>query len=373
MDDVQKMMHDMEQALQAEKLRKLPPKKRLKRSNSLAFAEENVNLDNIGTFDPSTICRCPLILVFGARRVGKTQLMSWLLKFMKPDIDEAYLFSKTADLQFAAWDMIVDQHRYVGFRDDIIESLWRKQIDRMTELNDQLETTYPDKRLRQEKVKAKVPCLHLIFDDIISDERIRNTEIINRIFTMGRHANVGATFLSQSVSPKASFNNMCRPNVDYVFSSHMNSMGDWERLAQHYVSFEDWKTGLALSKAITRQKYRFVVAKHCLLDTDNPVRTNETNVFMVKAPAKLPRFRLGDPDLWRLQDLQYRRNLKRRAAKSSSTQQWARKFVMPAGGHLTETAVPELVPTEDLLDGIKPLRGAFHKKSTCDIECDRLI
>lgn len=330
---------------------------------SLEEMTESVDVSSVKTFDPSDLCASPLFLVFGARRVGKTHLMTWLLSLMKDKIDKAYLFSNTSRVQIAAWDMIVPDHKFEGFQEEVMNHIWQEQVHKFEELNDMLEPTMPDKEERQRVIKKRAPKVFIVFDDIISDERIRSRKVINDIFVMGRHLNIGAAFLSQAISARASFNIMCRPNVDYVISSHMNSRGDWERLSEMYLSFEDWKLGFCLAKGITRTKYNFVVAVHCIRDDDMTTeRSNATNILKIKAPAKKPKFQLGDKELWLSHKVKESRQRKARLAPKSKSKMEMANIRFPKGGFIAGIDQPVIILPEPTLNTIQSLRGSMRKR-----------
>lgn len=323
--------------------------------------EPTIHVDRVQEFDPSDLARCPLFLVFGARRVGKTHLMTWLLSHMKKDVDHAYLFSNTASVQIAAWDMIVSENKFNGYQESVLENIWQKQISKFQELDDLLIDTVPDKDVRQKQIKDKAPRYFFVFDDIISDERIRKSKYINDIFVMGRHYNFGACFLSQAVSASASFNNMCRPNVDYVISSHMNSMNDWENLARSYLSFGHWHQAYHIAKAITSEKYRFVVATHCIRDDEDVgERCFETCLSKVKAPAKLKRFELGDKEAWLNQKFLDRRRSRERLAPKVKNKMEMEKIRLPKGGFIMGITQPVTELDRPNLGVIQSLRSAVR-------------
>lgn len=323
--------------------------------------EPVVHVDRVQEFDPTDLARCPLFLVFGARRVGKTHLMTHLLSQMQKEVDHAYLFSNTASVQIAAWDMIVPSNKFNGYSESVMESIWTRQISKFQELDDLLMDTVPNKDERQKQIKNRAPKYFFVFDDIISDERIRKSKYINDIFVMGRHYNFGACFLSQAVSASASFNNMCRPNVDYVISSHMNSMNDWENLARSYLSFGHWHQAYHIAKAVTAEKYRFVVAKHCIRDDEEVgERCFETCLRWIKAPAKLKQFELGDKEAWRNEKFLNRRRQRERLAPKVKNKMEMERIRLPAGGYLMGITQPVTELDRPNLGVIQSLRSAVR-------------
>jgi len=334
---------------------------REKGSQRWYLQDVDVNVDAIPFFDPTNLVRCPLFMVFGARRVGKTHLMTWMLSFLKDQIDEAYLFSKSRSVQIGAWNMIVPEHRFEGLQEDKLEAIWNRQRQRFQELDDILVDTIPDNQKRQDTIKDRVQKVHIVFDDIISDNKLRNSPLIDDIFVLGRHYNIGATFLSQAVGKAASFNSMCRPNVDYVLSSHMNSSDDWELLSRCYLSFGHWHDGYFLAKEVTKERFQFIVAKHCI-DSDDPEldRSFETCVRRIKAPEKTPKYELGDKELWaRAKFLERRRN-KARLAPTSKNKAAIQKIRLPKGGFISGVVQPVTELKAPVMGIISSLRNVVR-------------
>ena len=102
------------------------------------------------------------MILFGARRQGKTHLLSHLLYTLtqKRKYDVCFLFSETGTVQ-DAYEYISDYYKYDSLREDIIEKIFKRQ-EKIKEHNNKVE----------EIDQKNLPSVLIIADDVINDKSL---------------------------------------------------------------------------------------------------------------------------------------------------------------------------------------------------------
>lgn len=247
-------------------------------------------------FDPKSIIPYASMLVYGARRIGKTHLMTYIMSMIYKRFDEVYVFSETIDVQRDSWRFIPKVNRILGFNEAKIKEIMNKQKRDIAKIWNRMK----DKPVKQilAVIEKEVPHTLLIFDDIVSNKRVVRSGILEKTYTLGRHLRISQVILSQNANAANSVGRGVRNNVDYVFTSMMPSEAMYEVLADTYFGIEGKKAGMAALKAITADPFTFAVA-----EIHKQRRAKLTDyVSTIKADAKLKEFKAGDKKLWELEN-----------------------------------------------------------------------
>lgn len=257
-------------------------------------AAEPCDISKYGVFDPKSIINFASIIVYGARRIGKTHLVSWILSVIGKRFKKAYLFSGTADVQPNAWDFIDEDCKFSSFNEVALNRIFDEQDEKITPIRRRWEMN--GKKGDVEKmINKEVPHVLLVLDDIVSDPRVQRSGILNKVFTLGRHRRITIIILSQNACASGSVSLHARGNVDYCISSMMNSLADWERLAEYYFGQEGKNEGIELLKAMTEQPYHFAVAE---LHKQGRRKLSDYCSY-ISAPAKIGKFKIAQKDVWK--------------------------------------------------------------------------
>jgi hypothetical protein len=112
--------------------------------------------------------------------------------------------------------------------------------------------------------ESKLPKLLFILDDVVSENSIRYSPILNKLAISGRHVNASVIILSQCVTGSASVPPIIRCNADFIMAVGMpRARQEKSLLAEAYlgltVSKEDSNEGLRYLHAACSVKHRALV------------------------------------------------------------------------------------------------------------------
>jgi hypothetical protein len=230
------------------------------------------------------------VLVYGARRTGKTHITEFLLEQIKDRFDFAYLFSNTAELHkgsknFDNFDCIREEAKFDGFDGEILQRIFDRQKAVMKHNN----------KCKYERDKKPNQTL-LIFDDFVHDKNIRYSKIFTELPILGRHCEISAICLSQGYSAVGSggLNKATRENADLVMTFLPRNINNVERVAEWYLAKEKLEN-MWFIKSVCKEEYR------CLaIDLTHPNETEyEDFCYKLVAPEKTPKYELGKVQ-WKL-------------------------------------------------------------------------
>lgn len=261
--------------------------------NNMASAEEaaRVAAADIQEWDPSTLPTDGFSCVFfGARRTGKTFLIEEIIHKLHTEgnrsWDAVFLFSDTALVNRQQYKWISPIFKFEGIREDTIQSIFKRQE----------EMNLADK----EGGPGENNHVLIIADDVISDPRIRNSPVINKMYTAGRHYRIDVVILSQSIGGASGLPPVVRMNADAVCIFRPRSTRDRELIAEWFLGivdsdFSGTKLGRAFMKIVTQEDFTAMV-----VDLAKQNVSNLTDyVFTYKAdPDGVPAFRLGPDKHW---------------------------------------------------------------------------
>jgi len=230
------------------------------------------------------------MIVYGARRTGKTHAISCLLDEIKDRFDFAYLFSKTAglhkgDKKFSDFDMIVDDAKFDGYDEEILSRILERQRAVMLHNNakENANDQKPNKTL-------------IIFDDFVNDKRIRYSQLFTDLPIMGRHLDISVICLTQGYSAVAigGLNKATRDNADLVMTFLPRNMNDTERISEWYLTKSKGEN-MWFVRSVGKMKHRALAC-----DLTQPHLTEyEDFCYSCMAPAKIPKYELGKVQ-WKL-------------------------------------------------------------------------
>lgn len=252
--------------------------------------------DEFGQFDVKSIIPYASMLVYGARRIGKTHLMSWIMSQIHKTFNEVYVFSGTTDVQPDAWDFIPKACKIDGFDEERLLEIMDIQSDRIMAVRKK----YKGKSVQhiRKKIDEEVPHVMLIFDDIVHLPQVVRSGLLNATYTKGRHLRMSQVVLSQNANAANSVGRSVRNNVDYVFTSMMPSEKMYEVLAETYFGVEGKRYGMEKLKKITAEPFTFAVA-----EIHKQGRSQLTDyVTKIKADEDIKSFKAGDKKLWEVEN-----------------------------------------------------------------------
>ena len=240
------------------------------------------------------------VIVYGARRTGKTHAVSVLLEELKGRFDFAYLFSNTALLHKGQkgeldFDMIVEDAKFQGFDEEALDAIITRQRAVMMHNNS-------TERKRDKKPNKTL----LIFDDFVHEKAIRYSKIFTELPVLGRHYELSVICLTQGYSQVASggLNKATRQNADMVMTFLPRSMTDVENIANWYLT-KDKIDNMWFVKSVCQEEHQLLA-----VDLTSPHETEFPNYcYSYVAPENVPKYELGKVQ-WRLQKEEEKRQKK---------------------------------------------------------------
>lgn len=224
------------------------------------------------------------VIIYGRRRTGKSTAMKHFVYENKKLWDEVYLFSETAYLQPDLFDFVPEDNQFDGFNVEKLEQLLAEQEYDV------------DQKLKNGQEK-KIKHLLFLFDDVISNPKIRKCPAFNGLFTKGRHIRCSVIVLTQSIGGQNGIPKLVRDNVDLCISFFPHNAIDRESMVERYLSIKDKKIGDLVLKNITFEEYTAIAV---LLAKNG--KEYEDYVYKYKAPLKTPKFMIGSKCIKKVSD-----------------------------------------------------------------------
>lgn len=243
-------------------------------------------VENGYTFNPAQLIDHFTMMIYGARRVGKTHLATYIISKIKSRFEEIYLFSQTIDLQPDAWKFIPDDNKRDFFDEKLLEEIINKQKTAIDDVRAELEQTNPNLKgdALRNKISENIPNYLLVLDDIINDASIRSNDLLSKLFISGRHLRFSLIFLAQTPAKSVTLSRVMRTNVDYCLTSEMDTLDDLETVASLFFGKEGKKRGIEKVHELSGDIYSFAVsAVH-----KRGKKTLEDHTTSIMAPSKVP-------------------------------------------------------------------------------------
>lgn len=220
----------------------------------------------------SQLPNCPVIVLVGRRRSGKTVTCVSLMKHFSSRIKFCLAFvGSNASIKDYA-QLMPASFIYSELDFDMLQRLIDKQ-------NAVAQTRKPD------------PILVLI-DDLAFDVSIFKSKQIRQLFTNGRHLNITliCTFQYLKVLPP-----ICRANTDVVFATQEKSDAYKRALYENFsICFKRYREFEKVHRSLTTDYSQFVMVT-C---SGNPSDRVEDNIFWFKAEFPLPKFIMNPSGSW---------------------------------------------------------------------------
>ena len=217
---------------------------------------------------------CPSFIVYGPRGSGKTFLTSDIIYQIHSDFDIIYLFSNTAHLQKDVFKFIPVSNKIQGFNEDILSDIVENQKQQVRR---SLATDEPVKKII------------IVFDDVISNNKIRASDVLNDLYISGRHLRISPFLLSQSIGGKSGIPIVIRDNADVVFSFYPSTIYDKSLIYERYLSMKDKKQAQVLIEQCTHERFHVMVICNNMICQS---RNYEDYIYTYLAD-KTPEFKIG--------------------------------------------------------------------------------
>ena len=205
---------------------------------------------------------------------GKSVFVRDVIHQIKDKFVTVYVVCTTAHLQPKLYDFVDKRNIMLSFDEEKLSRIYDVQGARII-------------KLRDSGVKEEdMPHILIIFDDIISDTSIRNSEILRRFYFSGRHILATTFFLSQTLSGISSD---MKKNVRMAVGYYLENENDRLAFAEAYLSTENKRLGVMVFDNITKEKYMSVVILNFEVEKKNP----ENYIRTYLANPKVGEFKIG--------------------------------------------------------------------------------
>lgn len=223
-------------------------------------------------------------VIYGRRGSGKSYILRDFLYKTRKWYDYVYSFSETSHLQPTLFDYIPKDNQRRGFDVEFLQKVMSQQESEVEML---INNGHEDKIKR----------ILFIFDDVISDDRIRNCNAYNAIHTMGRHLRCACITLTQEVGGRYGLPKVVRDNCDLIIAFYAQNKIDREMLIDRYLSIENSKIGDAILKNITFEKFCSIAILN-----RKTARKYEDYVFKYKCDGLAPKFTIGSKETRKIEN-----------------------------------------------------------------------
>ena len=212
-------------------------------------------------------------LITSKTNSGKSVFLKDICSQIKGWYTSVYVFSLTSYLQPDLFDFVPKENIIHTFDQDKLRGIWQAQEQEIM-------------RLRRTKIKEEnLPRVLILYDDLISDPKVRNSPILKQLFVMARHAKISQIFLSQSFTAVPP---VLRKNVAMAISFYLDSETDRKAFCESYLSTKNVRLGMMVFDKVTKEPYQAICILNCKTDS-NP----ENYVKTYKAKLKVAKFLMG--------------------------------------------------------------------------------
>jgi hypothetical protein len=182
----------------------------------------DVQLPNLGEFNPEDIKLDATVVAVGKRRTGKTWVFRNLMYLMKDKFDAGLIISQTDELNHFWRQYVPQKFIFNKYDPAIIEAVFRRQKKILNDVN------------RTDEEKEKEAPFFILLDDVISDQRLKYDEALMELFVAGRHYKLFVLITTQyakSITPTL------RGNTDFCFMMKCLQQRQLEALWEDFGSF----------------------------------------------------------------------------------------------------------------------------------------
>lgn len=250
-----------------------------RKETSLSLRGKPQSTINIRKFDYGLLRPDYTMVFYGKRRTGKTVAMANVMKALRPYFPEVYVFTETkVDLEYAP--CVPDSYIFQGFDEDILAALLDRQEQRVRTLRKRGENT--------ENIGVM-----LVFDDCITESKLKNSEVMRRLFYNGRHFYICTMINSQdqkALSPGL------RANTDMAFLFRVKSQRDKEAVRTNYLDILSHNRELSkIMDPVSEIAFNVLC-----VDQSRPYMDTEDTVYVARFPdkSKIYPFFMGSKAFW---------------------------------------------------------------------------
>ena len=230
----------------------------------------------------------PAIIISACRRSGKTYLTRDILNKMGPILkwDCALLVSETSDFN-SDFDYIPEQFKYNHLDQDLIQKFVEQQEKTMKQ--------YKAMKQKNQSYDKEPSSILMIFDDVAHDKKVFHSEVLGKLFILGRHVRISVIFLTQhlhALAPKF------RNNADVICTFRDPNWHNRKCLEDGFctLSVGNRKLVQRYIDDCLGEAYRCVVV--CMYKVQQAT-TMSDYIHTYKAAENPPAFKLGQPVFWR--------------------------------------------------------------------------
>jgi len=182
----------------------------------------NIELPDLGMFNPAEILLDGTVVAVGKRRTGKSWIFRNLMYLMKDKFQSGIVISQTDELNKFWRQYIPAKYIYPKYQPEILQNVFKRQ---KKILNDSSRT---------EAEKERDAPFFVLLDDVISDQRLKYDEALMELFVAGRHYKLFVLITTQyakAITPTL------RGNTDYCFLLKCIQQRQLEALWEDFGSF----------------------------------------------------------------------------------------------------------------------------------------
>lgn len=229
----------------------------------------------------------PAIIISACRRSGKTFLTRDILhkmcKISRPDC--VLLFSETADFN-SDFDYVPEQFKYNSLDQDLVKKFVDQQEKTMKQ--------YKSMKKKHPNYDKEPSSVVMIFDDVAHDKKVFHSEILGKLFILGRHIRIGVVFLTQhlhALAPKF------RNNADVICTFRDPNWNNRKCLQDGFMTLSaaDRKLVQKFMDKCLGEAYKCVVV--CMYKVQQAEKMSDY-IYTYKAPKETPKFKLGQKIFW---------------------------------------------------------------------------
>jgi hypothetical protein len=213
------------------------------------------------------------MVITAKRRSGKSVFMKDICSQIKSWYNHVFVFSMTAEAQPDLFDYVPKDNVINSFDEAKLLKIWESQVREITRL------------MKTKTDPKKYPKILIIFDDIISDPKVRKSEMLKKLFVMGRHYHFAFIFISQGFKEIPP---IMRKNVDVAVAFYLESIDDREDFVDAYLTTRNKQTGIQIFDRITEEPYQSIVILNM-----GTIKDPEQYVNTYIATLKVPKFKMG--------------------------------------------------------------------------------
>lgn len=217
--------------------------------------------------------------VYGKRRTGKTTLAKDIVSQIKDQFRDVYLFTKT--WFNGEWEGWIHPKRIIkGFNEGALQKIFENQ-EKIVSHNRQMFRQFKDEGAEFLSEVMINPYILIIFDDIVSDERFHDSDVLNNIAFQGRHLGIFAWVNAQDPYKVAP---CFRGNFDIAFTFKQRQERSKECIRGEYLDFLIKKDSRLFLDRSTRDHNFIAIDTTQDEDPENSVYIGKANVIIDEVP-----------------------------------------------------------------------------------------